>query len=265
MALSGYTSFQEKERQVIHQFSWRRIGNVNIFEVQGELAGPLASRTHFEISQVMKQNPSSSVLLDLRQIENIDGPSAEVMVSALGNTKKSGILSGKSQLKTVFQQTDHGRHIPVFDNEYDAVLHFGREFAQYKQGNDEKRKFPRLKTALPVEFEYRDPEQNQNFVFHAVATNLGGGGLYADFFDAKTQEFAQLALDPFDLKLLKIHLSLFDGKIVDTTGKVLRIGEEFPQTRGLAVEFYKLQEDDRMKIEGFLKSNDIIQKEEAKK
>jgi c-di-GMP-binding flagellar brake protein YcgR len=146
---------------------------------------------------------------------------------------------------------DPNEAIPIFEKEREAIGYFNRELAVDAGGyRPERRRFPRIKTALAAEVEFKS--HGDSFYFEVVVTNLSEGGLYAEFLDSRAEELARRTLDPFDLKLLTVEIWLPNEERVLAEGKVLRSETEASKATGVALEFYEVGEEDKTKLKRFL-------------
>jgi hypothetical protein len=142
--------------------------------------------------------------------------------------------------------------IPIFEKGSEAIGFFAREFASgVNNPLKERRRLPRTKTAVPVEFELENLDEE--FCLEAAVTNLSEGGLFGYFLDTATEELAARVLDPFDLKMLKVRLKLEKERDIEMQGKLIRTPKEFAEEKGVAVEFYNLPPADGERIREFLK------------
>ena len=236
---------------MIPRLQWRRIGGVNIFELQGVFAEPWLTRNKQEMSAVLERHPASGLLINLREVERIDRLGAETVLNAARLTNKGGLLGQNLSTYFVAEHMNPNEPIAIFEKEKEAIGYFEKEFAEPDETTEtEKRNFPRVRTALPVEIELK--EDKELFFFEAVVLNLSEGGFFGRFLDTKTEELASRMLDPFDLKMLKVRLSLNDGKILKTDGKLLRTKKDAPESGGVAVQFYHLCSEDKDRIRLFL-------------
>lgn len=232
---------------------WRKIGGVNIFELSGVFAGSEVEQNKSEMQSILQKNPSSGLLIDLREVVKIDLAAAQTILATARTINKGGILGQNLSAYYVAEQMEPNEPIPIFEKDREVINYFDREFAELDSNPElEKRQFPRIATALPAELELKD-ERNIYF-FDVVVLNLSEGGLFGKFLDSKTEELATRLLDPYDLKMLKIRLSL-GGKILRTEGKVLRAEAEATGASGVAIQFYDLRPEDREKVKVFLASN----------
>ena len=231
----------------------RKIGEVNIFELEGIFSSPWLNRPREEMKDLFQQSRANGVLFNLRQVEKIDHAGAELILETARKATKGGILGQNLSSYFVAEHMKPSESIPIFEKGLEAIEYFGREFANTQVKlplNQEKRDFPRLKTALPAEFELKD--EGGLFVFETVVLNLSEGGFYGRFLDSKTEQLATRKLDPFDLKLLTVRLSFKDHPLLKMEGKILRTEKAFSVWGGIAIEFYNLETEDREKIRAFL-------------
>ena len=236
---------------MVPKLQWRRIGGVNIFELQGVFAEPWLNRNKQEMAELLTVHPGSGLLINLREVERIDRLGAETILKAARQTQKGGILGQNLTTYFVAEHMSPNEPIPIFEKDKEAIGYFEREFAEADTLMElEKRRFPRIKTALSVEFELKN--EKESFYFEAVVLNLSEGGLFCRFLNSKAEELANRVLDPYDLKMLTIHLSLKNEKILKAEGKVLRAGKESMEMSGIALQFYNLTVQDKEKIKAFL-------------
>ncbi|MBI4115793.1 MAG: PilZ domain-containing protein [Candidatus Omnitrophica bacterium] len=231
----------------------RKIGSVEILELRGLFADPWPGRMNETFNKVFEQDKPSGVLLNLREVEKIDHSGAEVILKTARRSGKGGILGQNLSAYFVAEHMNPNEPIPIFEKEREAIEFFKKEFAFPEEDiPQERRSFPRLETAMPLELEYED--FGESFFFEAVVTNLSEGGLYAYFLDSQTEELARRKLDPFDLKLLKLRFELSEKEAVEVEGKVIRASkDDFGLTQGIAMEFYSVRPEDGERISKFMK------------
>ena len=237
---------------MIPKFNARRIGEVAIFELQGAFTNPWVNRIKDEMIETMNEEEAKGLLFNVRETEKVDDPGALAILQMVRQAPKGGIWGHNLTAYFIAEHMNPQEPIPIFEKGTEAVGYFGKEFAG--RSRNEKRRFPRVKTALPVELELED--FGDEFLFEGVVTNLSAGGFYAYFLDAASEELARRKLDPYDLKLLKIRLKPDRSRPIETEGKVLRTGRESSVTQGVAVEFYNLKAADGERIREFLKEEE---------
>lgn len=237
---------------MIPKLEWRKIGAVNVLELNGILAEPWVSRTRDRMTELLEEHPSRGLLFNLRELEKVDRPGAETILETLRRPAKGAILGHNLSVYFIAEHMNPQEKIPIFEREREAIHYFGPELAL--EGGEkarEKRRFPRIMTALPAEFEVSDFEEP--FVFEVVVTNLSEGGLYGVFLDSESEELARRTLDPFNLKMLEVRLELPGREKVEMEGKLLRVGTEVPDALGMGIEFYNVKPQDENQIHEFLK------------
>lgn len=235
---------------MVPRLHWRKIGGVSIFELHGVFAEPWVDHKREEMTEILGENLSEGLVLNLREVERVDRPGAETILEMVRKAPKGGILGHNLSAYFVAEHMNPGEPIPIFERDREAVGYFRKELALAGgEGTGERRRFPRIKTALPVDFELKDGERS--FFFEAAVLNLSEGGLYAEFLDSKMEELASRTLNPFDLKMLNIRLRI-EEDLLKMEGKVLRTGEESGELGGAAVEFYNLGAREGERIREFL-------------
>ena len=232
----------------------RRIGGVNIFEIQGIFGEPWVTRIKEGIKQVLREYPGEGLLFNVREVKKIDRPGAEAILELTEKPAKGGILGQNLPVHLITEHIGSKEPVPIFENNKQAIEYFGKEFVSEEFFTEEKRKFPRVPTALAGEFELQS-DSGKPFFFDVVVTNLSEGGLYGCFLDKPTEELAFRLIDPFDLKLLKVCLNLNKNTVIHTEGKVLRSEKNLVENHGLALEFYNLKDKEKEEIRNFLKKD----------
>ena len=235
------------------KLQWRKIGNVNIFEYQGVFSEPSVKQNEKEMSYILHSHPSKGLLFNLRLLEKLDHSAVELILETTRQAKKSAILGHNLSSYFIAEHMRPNEAVPFFDEADEAIDFFEEELAEItpeEKKLEEKRYFPRIKTALPVKFEIKN--ENGKLAFQAVVLNLSEGGLYGRFLDSHTEELAKRAVDPFDLKMLSVRLRLPDSQLLKLNGKILRTQKEFSPPSGFALEFYQLEARERQQIVHFL-------------
>jgi hypothetical protein len=241
----------EKKSLMVPKFHTRRIGSVDIFELQGIVADPWVGRIREEMGQALEEDRPKGLLFNLREVERLDRSGAEAILETIRKPGKRAILGHNLSAYYVAEHMDPNEEIPIFEKEREAIGYFNRELAAEEAVNPpERRKFPRIKTALAAEVESKT--YGESFYFEVAVTNLSEGGLYAEFLDSRTEELARRTLDPFDLKLLTVEIWLASEESVLVEGKVLRSETGVGKAPGMALEFYEVGEEDKTRLKRFL-------------
>lgn len=233
-------------------------------ELNGVLAEPWVGRTREQMNEFLEDHPTSGLLFNLRELEKVDHPGAEAILETVRRPAKGAILGHNLSVYFIAEHMNPQEKIPIFETEREVIRYFGRELAlDGGERAKEKRRFPRILTALPGEFEV--PDFEEPFVFELVVTNLSEGGLYGVFLDSETEELARRTLDPFNLKMLQVRLELPEGEKVEKVeveGKLLRLGVEVSESLGVGIEFYNLKPEEENTIHEFLKREGAGEEEE---
>jgi len=237
-------------------FKSRRIGEVNVFEVRGGFLGLPVQRIRREMAETLERDPCEGLLFNVRQMEKLDDPGAKAVLDILRHPPKGAILGQNLSAYFIAEHMTPQEAIPIFEKGSEAVGFFGKEFAHGKENSSkEKRKFPRISTALPFELDIEI--EGESFLFEGLTVNFGEGGLFANFLDSRTEELAERVIDPYDLKMFDVLVGTKSDFLLEVHGKILRMEKGFSELHGLAVEFYDLTEKDGNRIREFLKTQRI--------
>lgn len=238
----------------IPQIVKRRIGEVEILDLKGDFVGPWAIRGKEEIHQYLESHKPKSLLFNLKNVETIDSLGVRAIVDNLAVGAKSGVVSGNYSVAEMFSRLGSASEIRFFKDEEEVVNYFSKELVRETlvlPEREERRRFPRLKTALSLEFWYTR-EGGEKVFFRSIITNLSEGGLYAEYLDAEPTSENLKKLDPYDFKMLELRIKLPDESEIYAEGKVTRTDIEGEQM-GIGIEFYRINDEDRSKIARFVK------------
>ena len=237
-------------KEKLPQISRRRIGSVVILDIKGELVGPWALKAKDNIAQLLSHN-IRNLIINLKELSTVDSLGVKAISENLHPDMRNALISGKVSVMEMFSRLNALNNIRVFEDENSVIDYFGKEFVESETPPFiEKRMHKRLKTAIPLEFYYED-KSGQKIVFKAIITDLSEGGLFAEYLDLETVDNVNKKIDPYDLKMLDLKIKLPECDYINVAGKVLRTvitGEQL----GLGIEFYKINEDDKEKINKFL-------------
>ena len=238
-------------KQNLPQITRRRIGSVVILDIKGELVGPWALKAKDNIEKLLTQN-IHNLIINLKELSTVDSLGVKAISENLNPQARNALISWKISVMEMFSQLKALHDIKVFQDENAVIDYFGKEFIEDNQSPPftEKRVHKRLKTAIPLEFLYKD-NNGQKIVFKAIITDLSEGGLFAEYLDLETVDNINKKLDPYDFKMLELKIKLPQQDYIYASGKVLRTvitGEQL----GLGIEFYKINDNDKQRISNFL-------------
>lgn len=160
-------------------------------------------------------------------------------------------MVGNLSVMEMFARLASNSNLQFFKNEEDIIQYFGEDLVKWEdRAFEEKRRYQRLKTAVPLEFSYKD-ENGETVFFHAVITDLSEGGLYAEYLDLDEASFGKLKLNPSDLRLLNLKIRLPGLAEISVEGEAMRTVIETNQV-AIGIVFTKLTEEDKFRILNFL-------------
>lgn len=225
---------------------------VDIIDLQGAFVGPWALRGRDEIAQYLKNRSSKNLLVNLRNLLSVDSLGVKAITENLSPEVRTGLMIGNLSVMEMFYRVAKEKCLKFFKTDFEIVDYFGEDLVKWEESSfSEKRKHPRLRTALPLEFSCPD-ENGETVSFHAIVTDLSEGGLLVEYLDVDQAFFGKTRLNPYDFRLLDMRIRLPGSVEILTRGKVMRTimeGEQF----GMGVEFREIQDEDKIKILEFLK------------
>lgn len=232
------------------QLQKRSIGKIKIIDVKGDLVGPWALRMKEEIHSMVKEESENTVVINLRPIQNIDSLGAKAILESMPKDKPAGFLNGKISVMEMIDATATPREVLVFKNEEELIERFGKDLVAHEEDQNNKRKYSRIPTALPLKFRCKN-SQDEVFEFKAVITNLSEGGLFAEYINLDDALKSQSIVNPYELNMLDLEIKLPSKNMVKAKGKVVRRKLDGEQV-GIGIEFYEINEEERGKIKTFL-------------
>ncbi|OGX04281.1 MAG: hypothetical protein A3G87_05510 [Omnitrophica bacterium RIFCSPLOWO2_12_FULL_50_11] len=241
--------FLNPKKNMIPQIGVRRIGQVAIVDVKGSFTGTWALREKAELTYQLTGEEERNVILNLRQLESLDTLGARTILECIPEGRKVGLLGGNQGVIELMSRVNSRNRFHFFEDEVEAISAFGEAFLEGTPPQ-ERRKSPRLRTALPLQFSYWD--EGYQIQFHAVVTNLNEQGLYAEYIDLDDSEQSLRLLHPYDLKTLRLRLSLPHGNVVEVESRVVHRTLDGDQV-GIGIAFEKIGAKEQTLIRRFLK------------
>lgn len=228
----------------IPQIVKRRIGAVDILDLQGQFVGPWALRGREEISQYLKGRQTKNLLVNLRGLTTVDSLGVKAVSENLTDEMRSALVVGNLSVMEMFLRLISPERLRFFKTEYEVIDYFGEDLVKWQEPSfEEKRKHQRLKTALPLEFSCVS-EKDEPVCFHGVITDLSEGGLMVEYLDLDQGFFGKARLNPYDFRILNMKVKLPGGPEVFAKGKVVRTVMEGAQF-GMGIEFCEISDEDK--------------------
>jgi len=221
-----------------------------ILDIKGSVTGFWAERIREDIEGLVRNGKVDRVMLNLRNVTNVDSLGVRALFSSMATEKEIGVLRGSRCVMDIVSHFYDVRKLKVFDSEFDVVSNLGTALLDQTQGAD-RRTHPRLPTALPLEF-YRVGDE-ESICFRAVITNLSLGGLFAEYIDLKHAEESLIRLSPYDLKVLHLRIMLPKGRMIEAEGRVVHRRLDGDQL-GVGIEFCRIGVDEQSEIDVFLRT-----------
>lgn len=220
-----------------------------IVDVKGSLTGTWALREKAELTHQLAREEERNVIFNLRELDSLDTLGARTILGCIPRGRKVGVLGGNHGIIELMGRLANRKRFQIFDNELEAISAFGKAFL-HPPARGERRKWPRLGTALPLQFHYWD--EGYRIQFHAVVTNLSEEGLYAEYIDLEHAEQSLRRLNPYDLKTLSLRLVLPKRRALEAVGQVVHRKLDGEQV-GIGIKFEKIGAKEQTLIRRFLR------------
>lgn len=236
---------------MLPQITKRQIGNVTIIDIKGPMTGIWALREKASGMKNLVSEEARAVILNIQGMTQLDTVGAKAILDSVPKDKHVGFFGASADALELLGHFDDLREFRLFRDEEELVSAFGKDLVQFQE-TSEKRKYDRLSTALPLQFYYE--EEGEKIMFHAIVTNLSKTGLFAEYIDLKVAEQSLERLNPYDLRMLHLMVSLPKGKKITAEGKVMHRKMDGDQV-GIGIEFYKISEEAQNEIIRFLRAS----------
>lgn len=218
--------------------SRRSIGSVNIFDLYGEVDKSHLNGMHEYMESYIQACNFKNVILNIEKVSKAEKDAAEDLLSILEKTKKGALYSGMTDKIENFTFGFKNKKFKVCGTQEDILKIFGKELVENEKTIDfnERRKAPRIKTALEAKIILKRPEV-QDINSHAIITNMTEGGIFAEYLNLSSS----LSIDSIDsFKNIEVEVYFNNKKdgdgVIQKSGKILRIEFTGSQT-GIAIQF----------------------------
>ena len=238
---------------MVPQVSERRIGNVMIVDIKGDLSGSWAVRGRDQIAQARARNSSCKLIFNLRETTSLDTLGVKSILENIPEGGELAVIPGSSGVLDLVKRCLKNKRFYIYQDERGIASAFGPDFVA-AETLAEQRESVRLETAFPLEFYFED--EGERLEFRAIVTNLSESGLFAEYIDLNAAEESLKRLDPYDLKLLHLKLLLPMRKPVETDGNVMHRRLDGEQV-GIGIKFTGIGEKEVAEIRNFLKSHNV--------
>ena len=246
-----YSELLKEPKNMIPQVTRRRIGKVNVIDMNGPITGLWKTRLENQLERAFYNINGKPAVLNFRHITDIDTPGLKSLLDATSNQKQVRILSGESQIMDFLNRYAESKRFQILNNEQELVRVYGSDLLQDTTHDDEHRGSIRLQTAISIRFSYDQDSERKQCV--GVISNLSKNGFYIEYIDIISVEQTLSQLNPRDIQTLDFIISLPKGKPVSGQGKVLHWQLNHDQF-GIGVRIQRFDEDGEKRFLQFLQS-----------
>ena len=246
----------KRPNNMIPQVIKRRIGKVDIIDLNGSITGLWVTRLRSQLERACHNLDGNPAVLNFRHITDIDSLGTKSVCEAVSNLRHLSVLSGSSQVMDFFNRYPESKRFQIFNDERDLVLLYGADLLENSAKGLEHRGSFRLQTAIAVKFSYDLESGRKQCV--GVVSNLNEHGFYIEYIDILSVEQSLTDLSPYDIQILDFILTLPNGKVVSGQGKVQHWQLNQDQF-GIGVHIEKIESEDAKRFSDFLHTQkDVI-------
>lgn len=247
---------------MIPQVSKRRIGKVNIIDMNGSMTGLWTARLKRQLERAFHHLNGAPTVLNFRHVTDIDTLGLKSLFQVASNKKQFDVLSGDSEIMAFLSRYPESKQFRILNNEEELVRIYGEELVEETKDHD-KRGSQRLQTVISVRFSYERDSGKKQCV--GIISNVSERGFYIEYIDILSAEASLTELDPHNIQTLDFILSLPNGKTVSGRGTVLHWELNHDQF-GIGVQIDHFNAQDEKRFSEFLQSqqNMIIQNQKGR-
>jgi len=226
---------ERKTTQIIR----RVIGDVNIFDLIGDVEGDWIEGIKSYMESYIKQFNLKNVILNIESVNKVGKNKVHDILQLLSIPKKSALYFDSPEIMKQFIHGYKHQNIKLCNSVNDILKIFGKDMLEKNKLIEfsERRKNVRLKTALFAKMEFND-KNDKIITTECIVTNLSKDGMFAEYLDNKSSLEIE-NLDYFKNLNLKITMQNIDPMVekpVIIKGHILRIEFSGTQT-GIAIQF----------------------------
>ena len=236
---------------MIPQVIKRRIGKVNIIDMNGSMTGLWTARLKIQLEQAFQNLDGNPAVLNFRHITDIDTLGVRFLFQVTSDQNHLSILAGDKGIMDFFNRYPESKRFRLLNNEQDLVQVYGSDLTEENVKDDELRGNLRLQTAISIRFSYHQDSGQKQCV--GVVSNLSEHGFYIEYIDILSVEQSLTELNPYNIQSLDFVLSLSNGTTVSGQGKVLHWQLNHEQF-GIGVHIEKFDSQDEKRFSDFLQS-----------
>lgn len=232
----------------------RSIGKVKIIDISGELVGPSALMSEAELKKLLLSSEGVGILINLKNVSRIDSLGVRMVIRCLAKITKCAVMGCNFDVHEMINRltVKEKPAMRCFFGDNDVLEYFGKEFTDGQHGPFvERRKFKRMKAALPIEISYKK-KNGEDIIYKAIATNLSEDGVYAEYLDLELGKACVSELNPNGAKLLKLKIRIPDGKpVMEIEGRVIHRQME-NNNYGIGMQFCGINDGDRRRLKEYI-------------
>ena len=232
------------------QLELRKLGNVQVFDLIGALVGEELDSVIQKIEQTIHRKKLRRVIMNLQKVQSMDEIALRKITAVLLRPQRSLIFVPDGTCRSLFVGTHLPGNVKLCKNEEEVANAFGSflfvkdkmfevpvDETQPKNGSTglERRREKRIRVAIPIEMRLKKKD-GSDFLVKAIATNVSIGGLFAEFLDLDSPDYA--TMQEFQGTQIMIYAppnNTFKESMT-VPGKILRF-ELLKKQYGIAVQF----------------------------
>jgi len=188
------------------QLGLRKIGNVQVFDLSGEVTGDELDPIIHKIEQRIQKKRLRRVIMNLQKVTGMDEVALRKVTAVLLRPQRSLIFVPDSECRKLFETTHLPRNIKLCKNEEEVAESFGSflfvKDKAYEVPIDEsqpkptdygieRRRSKRIRVAIPVGITCK-MKDGSDMQLKGIATNVSQGGLFAEFLDLDMPDYSTM-------------------------------------------------------------------------
>ncbi|MBI4395207.1 MAG: PilZ domain-containing protein [Candidatus Omnitrophica bacterium] len=232
------------------QLSLRKIGTVQVFDLEGVLTGEEMEPVSQKIDYVIQKKRLRRVILNLQKVQSIDQIALRKIVACLIRPQRALIYAPDGSCRELFSDTHLPGNVRLCKNEEEVAEAFGSFLflkdkmfqvpvdetkPEIKGYGLERRRNKRIRVAVPIKLAFQ-MKDGSTLTTKAIATNVSQGGIFAEFLDLDAPDYSKMqGLEESQVTITVLPSETFKEEIV-IPGKIVRF-EMLKKQYGIAIRF----------------------------
>ena len=217
--------------------SRRMIGDVDIFDLFGDITDEKIEEVASYLKAYIQNAPVNYVILNCEEVESCDLEKLASLLSSVKNVKKSSLYLNNNRLSGLLDSAETVVQHDICKTQREIIREFGPALVSSRKNGLDRRADKRFDSAVQIDLIFKNKEGEVVLENSGIITNMSDGGIFVEYLELlSSKKLAALNC----LKGLSVELKnkeIFDGEMSDL-GEIVRT-ELTGNQMALAIKFEK--------------------------